>query len=162
MKLATASQASKTMMRAMPILRAMPENKKVLMAPQCRYLRPCCDDQAHCTNCEEELYRRKLLDGIKDIRRALKDLCHDERIHLYKVVNPCGILGLYEESRSWESSASLGSDPVHLAGGGYAKLAEGIVKQVEEDAVDFNGGKRGREDEQEGEEMGQVIPGRKA
>jgi hypothetical protein len=56
----------------------------------------------------------------------------------------------------------LGSDPVHLAGGGYAKLAEGIVKQVEEDAVDFNGGKRGREDEQEGEEMGPIIPERKA
>jgi hypothetical protein len=65
LKLATASQASKTMMRAMPILRAMPENKKVLMAPQCRYLRPCCDDQDHCTNCKEESYRRKMLDGIK-------------------------------------------------------------------------------------------------
>jgi hypothetical protein len=61
----------KTMLRAMPILRVLAENKKVIMAPQCRYLHPCCSNKNHCTNCQEDFYPRKMLEGIKDIRREL-------------------------------------------------------------------------------------------
>jgi hypothetical protein len=77
------------------------------------------------------------------------------------LVNPCGILSLYEDSRLSESLTSLGSDPVHLAASGYTKLAEGIIKQVEEDAVDFKGGKRALEEELEAAELGHYLPGRK-
>ncbi len=87
LELASAKQAGKTTRRAITIVHALKENKKVIMAPQCRYLGcACCQDKGHCTNRGEENYRRRMLDGIKEIRREIKDLCHEEQIPLYKVV----------------------------------------------------------------------------
>jgi hypothetical protein len=42
---------------------------------------------ADCVNRMEEGFLSGILEGIKDIRRALRDSCHEWRLTNYKVVN---------------------------------------------------------------------------
>jgi hypothetical protein len=42
---------------------------------------------ADCVNRKEEEFLSCILEGIKDIRRALRDSCHEWRLTNYKVVN---------------------------------------------------------------------------
>ncbi len=64
-----------------------------------------------------------MLEGLREIRRELKDACHDWKVANYKVVNGCTLLGLTEESDvpAWEEA--MGTDPVHLTDGALGKMA---------------------------------------
>jgi len=161
--LASSSQVLKAVRKLLPLLHVLKKNKKLIFAPQARYLfTPCCGDSSHCTNMSEEDYRRRMLERISVIRREVKDICYDERITKYRVANPCGMLGYYDFNRSEEASANRGQDPVHLAPAGYDKLAQGIIQQVEMEGAAFNGGKRELEDEDEvSQAMRESLPKRR-
>jgi hypothetical protein len=161
--LATPTQVQKTFRKFLPVLHVLKKNRKLIFAPQARYLEePCCAAGGHCTNIREDGYRRRMLDRISGIRRELKDLCYDERVTLYRVSNPCGMLGFYDHNREEEAQENRGRDPVHLALPGYDRLAQGIIQQVEAEGASFNGGKRDLEDEDEvSQAMRESLPRRK-
>jgi hypothetical protein len=50
-----------------------------------------------------------MLEGLREIRRELKDSCHNWKIANYKVVNGCTLLGLTEDSDcvAWEAAMGL-------------------------------------------------------
>ncbi len=84
--------------------------------------------------------------GLREIRRELKDACHDWKVANYKVVNGCTLLGLTEESdfSSWE--AAMGSDPVHLTDAALGTMAGLLCEMAEGNDAMFSGGKRALED----------------
>jgi hypothetical protein len=152
--LANPSRVSKTIKKVLPVLHALKPNKKLIFAPQARYLvDPCCGAPTHCNNLLEQDYRRRMLERISGIRRELKDICYDERVTSYRVSNPCGMLGFYDNTREKEAETNRGTDPVHLANPGYDTLALGIIQQVEMESSSFNGGKRELEEEDELSQM---------
>ncbi len=104
----------------------------------------CCLDKNHCVNRKEEGFLSGILEGIKDIRRALRDSCHEWRLTNYKVVNGCTLLELQEESSFQEWEDAMGQDSVHLTEKAYGKLAEEIFPMSEGFEAVFSGGKRER------------------
>jgi hypothetical protein len=110
LKLASAKQDAKVLQKLLPLLRLLRKNKKIIMIPLPRYIcLACCDDTSHCTNRKEEGFISGILEGLREIRRQLKDACHDWKVANYKVVNGCTLLGLTEESNfsSWEAAMGL-------------------------------------------------------
>ncbi len=98
-KLASGKQAAKAMERFLPVLKRLKKNKKLIMVPTPRFVcKACCLDKNHCVNRREEGFLSGILEGIKEIRRVLRDSCHEWRLTNYKVVNGCTLLGLQEES----------------------------------------------------------------
>ncbi len=90
LKLASGKQATKALEKFLPVLRRMKKNKKVVLVPSPRHIcQPCCQEKTHCINRGEEGFLSGILDGIKDIRRAVRDACHEWRVTNYKVVNGC-------------------------------------------------------------------------
>jgi hypothetical protein len=161
LKLATGRQAAKVMEKFLPILRRLKKNRKLIVVPSPRYVcKACCSDKNHCTNRGEEGFLSGMLSGIKEIRRVIRDSCHEWRVSNYKVVNICTMLDLQEESdySAWEGA--MGEDPVHLTSQAYGKLADCIFQMAEgRDAV-FSGGKRDLEEEDD--RPAPTILGRKA
>jgi len=148
LKLATGKQAVKTMEKFLPVLRRLKKNRKVILVPSPRHIcQACCQDKGHCTNRREEGFLHGILGGLKEIRRAIKDACHEWRVTNYKVVNCCSLLELHEDSsyEAWEGA--MGSDPVHLTDQGYGKVADSILQMAEGIDAVFSGGKREREEE---------------
>jgi hypothetical protein len=163
LRLASTAQAGRTFKKVLPIIHALKQNRKIIMAPQTRYFdQPCCENPGHCTNIREADYKRRMLEGISSIRREIKDICYDERATLYHVVNPCGILGFYDSNREEEADGHKGNDPVHLAASGYEKLAQVLTQQVEDGCLAFSGGKRELEEEDPmSQEMRANLPKRR-
>ena len=159
-KLASGKQAVKAMERFLPVLRRLKKNRKLIMVPTPRCVcKACCLDKNHCVNRREEGFLSGILEGIKEIRRALRDSCHEWRISNYKVVNGCTLLGLQEESSFHEWEEAMGQDSVHLTEAGYGKMAEEIFQMSEGFEAVFSGGKREREEEEERPDP--IISGRK-
>jgi hypothetical protein len=161
LKLATGKQAVKAMEKLLPLLRLLKKNRKLILVPTPRNVcQACCQDKGHCTNRREEGFLSGILGGLKDIRRAIRDACHEWRVANYKVVNGCTLLGLQEDSsyEAWEGD--MGSDPVHLTDQGYGKLAESIFQMAEGIDAVFSGGKR--ELEVEEDRPAPTIMGRRA
>ncbi len=159
-KLASGKQAAKAMERFLPVLRRLKKNRKLIMVPTPRCVcKACCLDKNHCVNRREEGFLTGILEGIKEIRRALRDSCHEWRISNYKVVNGCTLLGLQEESSFHEWEEAMGQDSVHLTEAGYGKMAEEIFQMSEGFEAVFSGGKREREEEEERPDP--IISGRK-
>jgi hypothetical protein len=145
------------MERFLPVLRRLKKNRKLIMVPTPRFVcKACCLDKNHCVNRREEGFLSGILEGIKEIRRAQRDSCHDWRLTNYKVVNGCTLLGLQEESSFQEWEDAMGQDSVHLTERAYGKLAEKMSEGFE--AV-FSGGKREREEEEERRDP--ILTGRK-
>jgi hypothetical protein len=88
-----------------------------------------------------------MLGCLKEIRRELKEACHEWKLANYKVVNGCTLLGLTEESELPAWDEMMGKDPVHLTGDGHAKLATEIVRMAEGPDAVFSGGKRAHDGE---------------
>jgi hypothetical protein len=159
-KLASGKQAAKAMERFLPVLRRLRKNRKLIMVPTPRCVcKACCLDKNHCVNRREEGFLTGILEGIKEIRRVLRDSCHEWRISNYKVVNGCTLLGLQEESSFHEWEEAMGQDSVHLTEAGYGKMAEEIFQMSEGFEAVFSGGKREREEEEERPDP--IISGRK-
>jgi hypothetical protein len=159
-KLASGRQASKAMERFLPVLRRLKKNRKLILVPTPRFVcNACCTDKNHCVNRKEEGYLSGILEGIKDIRRALRDSCHEWRVSNYKVVNGCTLLGLQDDSSFQEWEDAMGQDPVHFTEKAYGKLAEGIFQMSEGLEAVFSGGKREREEEDERPDP--ILMGRK-
>jgi hypothetical protein len=159
-KLATGKQAAKAMERFLPVLKRLKKNKKLIMVPTPRFVcKACCIDKNHCVNRREEGFLSGILEGIKEIRRVLRDSCHEWRLTNYKVVNGCTLLGLQEESSFHEWEEAMGQDPVHLTESGYGKMAEEIFQISEGFEAVFSGGKREREEEEERPDP--ILAGRK-
>jgi hypothetical protein len=113
------------------------------MIPLPRYIcLPCCDDRSHCTNRKEEGFISGILEGLREIRRELKDACHDWKVANYKVVNRCTLLGLTEESdfSAWETA--MGSDPVHLTDAALGIVAGQLCEMAEGNNAMFSGAGR--------------------
>ncbi len=111
-------------------MRLLKKNKKIIFVPLPRYIcLACCDDKTHCVNRKEDGFINGLLEGLREIRREMKDACHDWKVANYKVVNGCTLLGLTEDSdyASWE--AAMGTDPVHLTEGALGRVAGHTVKR---------------------------------
>jgi hypothetical protein len=160
-KLANGKQATKALEKFLPVLRRMKKNKKVILVPSPRHVcQPCCQEKGHCTNRGEAGFLLGILEGIKDIRRAVRDACHEWRITNYKVVNGCTLLGLNENSGYEEWEGAMGTDSVHLTEPAYRKIAECITQMSEGRDAMFSGGKRELEEEEE--RPAPVILGRKA
>jgi hypothetical protein len=160
LKLASGKKATKALEKFLPVLRRMKKNKKVILVPSPRHIcQPCCQE-THCTNRGEAGFLPGILEGTKDIRRAVRDACHEWRVTNYKVVNGCTLLGLHENSGYEEWEGAMGTDSVHLTEMAYRKIAESITQMSEgRDAV-FSGGKRELEEEEE--RPAPTILGRKA
>ncbi len=74
LKLASAKQAAKVLQKLLPLLRLLRKNKKIIMIPLPRYIcLACCDDRSHCTNRKEEGFISGILEGLREIRRELKE-----------------------------------------------------------------------------------------
>ncbi len=148
LRMASGKQASKILEKFLPILRLLKKNKKLIFAPLPRYLQqPCCLDKTHCLNRKEEGYLSGMMASIKEIRRDMKDACHEMRVSNYKVVNRCTLLDLSEESDSSSWIEAMGTDPVHLTEAGLTKLADSVLKISESTDSSFSGGKRDLEDD---------------
>jgi hypothetical protein len=100
-----------------------------------------------------------MLGGLKEIRRELKEACHEWKLANYKVVNGCTLLGLTEESEFPAWDTMMGKDPVHLTGDGHAKLATEIVRMAKGPDAVFSGGKRAHDGEDD--RPAPIIGGRK-
>jgi len=131
------------------------ENKKVIITPMPRWFRtPCCEDTAHCTNMKMPNYRRGMMQELVELRDAVEDFCREDEIRPHKVVSGSELAGIKAEMEDDEAVRILGKNPVHLAPGGYACMAENLVKLVEESKNLFAGEKRERADSQDyGEEL---------
>ncbi len=141
-------------------LRLLRKNKKIILRPLPRYICPaCCNDRTHCTNRKEDGYINGILEGLREIRRELKDACHDWKVANYKVVNGCTLLGLTEESDfpAWE--AAMGTVPVHLTDGALGTVTGQLCEMAEGNDAMFSGGKRALEDEED--RPSPIIQGRK-
>ncbi len=87
LKLAMGRQATKVMERFLPIPRRLKKNRKLILVPSPRFVcKACCLDRTHCSNRKEEGFLSSLLSGIKEIRRSIRDSCHEWRVSNYKVV----------------------------------------------------------------------------
>jgi uncharacterized membrane protein YgcG len=142
-RLASAKHVRKILQKFLPVLELLKKNRKIILVPLPRYVcQPCCLLGDHCTNRKERDFLPSMLSGLKEIRRELKEACHEWKLANYKVVNGCTLMGLTEESEfpSWEEM--MGKDPVHLTGAGHAKLANEIVRMAEGPDAVFSGGKR--------------------
>ena len=74
----------------------------------------------------------------------------------FKVVSPPELLGIRAAMDENKLIQILGGDAVHMAPRGYRMLAESFVKMVESQKSAFAGGKRGREEDEDEEEVGIV------
>ena len=160
LKLASAKQAAKVLQKLLPLLRLLKKNKKLILIPLPRYIcLACCDNKSHCTNRREEGYINSMLEGLREMRRELKDACHDWKVANYKVVNGCTLLGLTEESAfpAWEEA--MGTDPVHLTDGAMGKMAGQLCEMAESCDSMFSGGKRALEDDED--RPSPIVQGRK-
>ncbi len=103
------------MVKFLPILRRLKKNRKLILVPSPRFVgKACCLDKYHqCTNRKEEGLLSGMLSGIKEIRRVIRDSCHEWRVSNYKVVNVCTMLDLQEESdySAWEGAIGGGPGP---------------------------------------------------
>jgi len=132
------------------------ENKKVVITPMPRWFRtPCCEDRGHCTNIRMPNYRRGMLQDLTGLKDAVDDYCREEGMRMYKVVSGGELVGFKAEMEEDEAMRLLGQDAVHLAPGGYACMAENLIRMVEQTKNVFAGEKREREDSQsEAQEIG--------
>jgi hypothetical protein len=64
------------------------------------------------------------------------------------------LLGIRPAMDENELIQILGADPVHMAQKGYQMLSDGLVRMVEAASTSFTGGKRGREEEEAEEGIG--------
>jgi hypothetical protein len=88
-----------------------------------------------------------MMASIKEIRRDMKDACHEMRVSNYKVVNGCTLLDLSEEADGNSWIEAMGEDPVHLTEAGLTKLAASVLKISESTDSSFSGGKRDLEED---------------
>ena len=99
-----------------------------------------------------------MLQDLNGLRDAVEDFCREDGVRLYKVVSGGELVGFKAEMEEDEAARLLGKDGVHLAPGGYASMAERLVRMVEQGKSVFAGEKREREDSQgEAEEVGSWV-----
>jgi hypothetical protein len=159
-KLASAKHVRKILQKFLPVLELLKKNRKIIMVPLPRYVcQPCCLIEDHCTNRKEKDFLPTMLNGLKEIRRELKEACHEWKLANYKVINGCTLLGLTEESEFHSWDEMMGKDPVHLTGNGHVKLANEIVRMAEGPDAVFSGGKRAHDGEDD--RPAPIIGGRK-
>ncbi len=127
----------------------------VLVTPGVRcFWEPCCATTGHCVNLEDGGYRRGMLEDLARLKEAAEDVCRVGGMRNYKVVSPLEMLGIRAAMDENELIEILGSDPVHMAQKGYQLLADGLVRMVETSSMSFSGGKRGREEDEAEEGIG--------
>ena len=160
-KLASAKQIRRILQKFLPLLQLLKKNKKIILVPLPRYVcQPCCLAADHCINRKDQDFLPSLLGGLKEVRRELKEACHEWKLANYKVVNGCTLLDLTEESEFTAWDSMMGKDPAHLTGEGFAKLASGVLSAAEGPDVVFSGGKRAHDGEED--RPAPTISGRKA
>ncbi len=87
-KLASAKQIRRILQKFLPLLQLLKKNKKIILVPLPRYVcQPCCLAADHCTNRKDQDFLPSLLGGLKEVRRELKEACHEWKLANYKVVN---------------------------------------------------------------------------
>jgi hypothetical protein len=154
-EVATAKQARGLVHNCEPILVRLKGNKMVLVTPGVRFFRePCCVTVGHCTNLEDGGYRRGMLEDLARLKEAAEDVFREGGMRNYKVVSPVEMLGIRAAMDENELIQILGADPVHMAQKGYQLLSDGLVRMVETASTAFSGGKRGREEEEAEEGIG--------
>ena len=154
LEVAGAKKIKSLMYECKDIFELYQESKKVIITPMPRWFRkPCCEDRGHCTNMRMPNYRRSMMQDLAELKEAVEDFCMEDGVRRYKVVSGSELVGIKAEMEDDEAGRLLGKDAVHLAPGGYACMAENLVRMVEETKNPFAGEKREREDSQgDGEE----------
>ena len=156
-EVATEKQAKGLVVNCDRIFQILVENNKILVTPGVRFYRePCCPVKGHCVNLEEGGYRRGMLEDLARIKEAVEEVCREGGMKCFKVVSPPELLGIRAAMDENELIQILGGDAVHMAPRGYGMLAESFVKMVESQKSAFAGGKRGREEDEEEEDVGIV------
>jgi hypothetical protein len=108
-----------------PLLDIFEKKKVYFITPLPRYVvAGCCNNTDHCANRREPGYRTRMLQGLEDIRRNLKDFLFHKGWRNVKVVDPnIEIRGL-SDAETWSS------DPIHPREEVYKKIAEGLINVV--------------------------------
>jgi hypothetical protein len=154
-EVATEKQGRGLVQNCEPILEQLQDNKMVLVTPGVRFFRePCCVTIGHCANLEDGGYRRGQLEDLARLKEAAEDVCRVGGMRNYRVVSPVEMLGIRATMDENELIQILGSDPVHMAPKGYQMMADGLVRMVETTSTAFSGGKRGREEDEAEEGIG--------
>jgi hypothetical protein len=120
---------------SVPLLRAAGECPKLLMSPLLRYITaPCCKVSGHLTNFGGPEYALFLGEAVENLKSWLKDFTYGKKIRNFKVICTNTSIG-FDEEEEVENKKKLkeywSSDPVHLSGAGYGKLAGDIVSKGE-------------------------------
>jgi hypothetical protein len=112
---------------SVPLLRAGGDNAKLIVSPLPRYTTaPCCRAPGHLTNFGGKEYAKKMGRRLADLKEWLKDFTYGKKIRNFKVVCSLTAIGLdenYDAISKKELKEIVTTDPVHLAAGGYEKLA---------------------------------------
>jgi hypothetical protein len=121
-----------------PLLDIFDKKRTLIMSPLPRYfVNGYCSNRDHCANIREPGYKNRMLQGLEDVKKNLKDYLFHKGKRNIRVVDPTLVLKGMVDTEIW------GLDPIHPKDEVYKKMAEDIVKVVA-DATES--GKRGRSD----------------
>ena len=121
----------------LPLLRAGPKVKKLLLSPLPRYwLGGCCDDVDHAPNRSDANFEEELFAGVDKLRRISKDFVHMNKITNITVLNTFQMMCEGQGGR--QTTAEMreavvnkwGPDPVHPSTTCYETLANTIINNA--------------------------------
>jgi hypothetical protein len=118
---------------SVPLLRAGKECPKLVISPLLRYMTaPCCKAAGHLTNYGGPEYAMFLGEAVENLRSWLKDFTFGKKIRNFKVVCSNTMVGVDDEDEEVQKKKvreMWTSDPVHLSGAGYEKMACELIKK---------------------------------
>jgi hypothetical protein len=107
-------------LQLIPLLKALPEYDKVVLAPLPRYLwRSCCLNARHAPNVADDDHVELQLADIEAANRMWRGLCFRDRIRNIKLCNAGHLLA---DPLMWNE------DPVHPDTAGYKKVVDYLLK----------------------------------
>jgi hypothetical protein len=112
--------AKQLFLNMVPLLKEFNSYQKIILTPLPRYLyAPCCTDQDHIPNLENEDHVPKLLADLDSTHRLWRGIAFRDKISNFKI---CNVSKLLEEQTWWRS------DPVHPTVEGYNRVSTFILK----------------------------------
>ena len=109
--------------KTLPILEAVKDYRKVILAPLPRYWEErCCSDKSHVMNLEDSDYKSKLEAGIYNYKDNIRASCFRHGVRNVRVIGSWHLI---------KKEPGIWGDPVHLSEKGYNLLAAGVTEAVD-------------------------------